>query len=47
VGVCITYLLVKQSDNVSREHYLRVIYNTVRYIVKTSSQWLMMLYDLP
>ena len=41
------YLLLSRSDNASREHDLRAIFNAVRYVVKGGNQWRLIPNDLP
>ena len=36
------YLLLSRADNASREHDLRAIFNTVRYVVEGGNQWRLM-----
>lgn len=41
------YLTLMREDAPQREHDLREVYNGLRWIVKTGSQWRMMPHDLP
>jgi len=41
------YLTLMREDAPRREHDLREVYNGLRWIVKTGSQWRMMPHDLP
>lgn len=41
------YLALCREDSVQREHSLRAVFNSLRYIVKTGNQWRMMPHDLP
>jgi transposase len=44
---CAPYLTLMTQDAPQREHALREVFNGLRYIVRTGSQWRLMPHDLP
>ena len=41
------YLTLMREDAPQREHNLREVFNGLRWIIRTGSQWRMMPHDLP
>jgi len=41
------YLTLMKEDAPQREHSLRVVFNGLRYVIKTGATWRMMPHDLP